>query len=60
MHKSLWNSFKDRFLDAKPNAAALESECKSRTKSHYHQTRNKLFYAKTKIISETARFDMRK
>ena len=46
--------------DAKPSAAALESECKSRTKSHYHQARNKLFYAKTKIISGTAKFDMQK
>ncbi|WP_315182445.1 hypothetical protein, partial [Alloprevotella tannerae] len=58
--KSLWNSFKDRFLDAKPNAKAPESECKSRTKSHYHQTHNKLFYAKTKIIPETVKFDMQK
>jgi len=60
LHKSLWNSFKDRFLDAKPNAKAPESECKSRTKSHYNQTHNKLFYAKTKIISEMAKFDMQK
>ncbi|WP_314182136.1 metallopeptidase [Alloprevotella tannerae] len=60
MHKSLWNSFKDRFLDAKPSASALESECKSRTKYHYHQTHNKLFYAKTKIIPEMAKFDMQK
>jgi len=60
LHKSLWNSFKDRFFQAQPNAAALESECKSRTKSHYHQARNKLFYAKTKIISEMAKFDMQK
>ncbi|MCG2647188.1 metallopeptidase [Alloprevotella tannerae] len=58
LHKSLWNSFKDRFSDAQPNAKAPESECKSRTKSHYHQARNKLFYAKTKIISEMAKFDM--
>ncbi|WP_423861714.1 metallopeptidase, partial [Alloprevotella tannerae] len=60
LHKSLWNSFKDRFLDAKPNAKAPESECKSRTKSHYHQTHNKLFYAKTKIIPEMAKFGMQK
>jgi len=60
LHKSLWNSFKDRFLDAKPNAKAPESECKSRTKSHYHQTHNKLFYAKTKIVPEMAKFDMQK
>ncbi|MFC2651536.1 hypothetical protein, partial [Alloprevotella tannerae] len=46
LHKSLWNSFKDRFLDAKPNASAPESECKSRTKSHYNQTHNKLFLRK--------------
>ncbi|WP_298766790.1 hypothetical protein, partial [uncultured Alloprevotella sp.] len=58
--KSLWNSFKDRFSDAQPNAKAPESECKSRTKSHYNQTYNKLFYAKTKIISEMAKFDMQK
>jgi len=46
LHKSLWNSFKDRFLDAKPDAKAPESECKSRTKYHYHQARNKLFLRK--------------
>ncbi|WP_315509230.1 hypothetical protein, partial [Alloprevotella tannerae] len=60
LHKSLWNSFKDRLLNAKPNAKALESECKSRTKIHCHQTHNKLFYPKTKIISEMAKFDMQK
>jgi len=60
LHKSLWNSFKDRFLDAKPNAKAPESECKSRTKSNYNQTHNKLFYAKTKIIPEMTKFDMQK
>ncbi|WP_314800764.1 metallopeptidase, partial [Alloprevotella tannerae] len=60
LHKSLWNSFKDRFFQAQPNAPALESECKSRTKSHYNQTHNKLFYAKTKINPEMAKFDMQK
>ncbi|WP_315204332.1 hypothetical protein, partial [Alloprevotella tannerae] len=48
LHKSLWNSFKDRFSDAQPNATALESECKSRTKYLCNQTHNKLFSRKNK------------
>ena len=50
--------FQRSLFQAQPNASALESECKSRTKYHYHQTHNKLFYAKTKIIPEMAKFDM--
>ena len=48
LHKSLWNSFKDLSSYAQPNDSALESECKSRTKYHYHQTHTQTFLRKNK------------
>ena len=47
--------FQRSLFQAQPNASALESECKSRTKYLCNQTHNKLFSRKNKNKSEDSK-----